>query len=157
MRVWLRLLLVCAVLPLALSCKEQGDVEVTLREELRHANGLAVRRPDGFRAVEEAGGFAFEEDGMIRSPRYLRVLRLEQAPSQAPKGSRELEGGARASYAVERRSGGSAGDEYELTAWRAAGGLWIVVSETAQSEAGEPDFPAAWALIADARIDPPKE
>ena len=97
MRGWLRILLIYALLPLALSCEEHGDVEVTLREELRHANGLAVRRPDGFLAIEEAAGFAFEEEGMIRAPRYLCVLRLEQAPSQAPNGSRKLESGASAS------------------------------------------------------------
>jgi hypothetical protein len=157
MRVWLRILLICAVLPLALSCEEQGDVEVTLQEELRHANGLAVRRPDGFRAIEEAAGFAFEEEGMIRSPRFLRVLRLEQAPSQEPTGSRKLESGVSASYAVEKRSGGSAGDEYELTAWRAAGDSWIAVSETAQSELGEPDFAVAWVLVDQARIAAPTE
>lgn len=152
MRSWLRILLISAVLPLVLSCEEQGDVEVTLREELRHANGLTVRRPDGFRAMEEAAGFAFEEEGMIRAPRYLRVLRLEQAPSQAPQGTRKLKSGASASYALESRSGGSGGDEYELTTWRAAEGGWIAVSETAQSETGEPDFAAAWILIDRARI-----
>jgi len=152
MGVWLRILLICAVLPLALSCEEQGDSGVTLKEEVRHASGLAVRRPDGFRPIEEAGGFAFEEEAMVRSPRFLRVLLQEQAPSQEPSGSRKLESGASASYVLERRSGGSGGDEYELTVWRAADGSWIVVSETAQSELGEPDFALAWALIDEARI-----
>ena len=152
MRRRLRILLICAALPLALSCEEQADVEVTLREELRHANGLAVLRPDGFRAIEEAAGFAFVEEGMIRAPHYLRILRLEQAPPQAPQGSRKLESGASASCAVARRSGGSAGNEYELTAWRAAGDSWILVSEIAQSEMGEPNFATAWALIDQARI-----
>jgi len=157
MRHCLRILLVCAVLLPALSCKEQGEAEVTLQEELRHANGLTVRRPDGFRTIEEACGFAFEEEGMIRSPRVLRVLRLEQAPSHASPGSRKLESGTTASYAIERRSGGSGGDEYEFTVWRATDGLWIVVSEAAQSEAGEPNFATAWALIDHARIAAPKE
>ena len=152
MRIWLRVLLICAALPLALSCEEQGDAEVTLQEEMRHANGLTVRRPDGFRAIEEAGGFAFEEEAMIRSPRFLRVLHQEQAPSQAPDDSRKLESGESASYALERRSGGSGGDEYKLTVWRAAEGGWIVVSETAQSERGEPDFALAWVLIDQARV-----
>ncbi len=152
MRTWLKVLLICALVPLALSCDEQGELKVTLQEEVRHANGLAVRRPDGFRTIEEGGGFAFEEEGMVRSPRFLRVRRVEQAPSQTSQDSRELEGGASANYTVERRSGGSGGDEYELTVWRAAEGSWIVVSETAQSELGEPDFALAWALIDQARI-----
>ncbi len=157
MRIWLRNLLICALVPLALSCEEEGNVKLTLQEEVRHANGLAVRRPDGFRTIEEAGGFAFEEEGMMRSPRFLRVSRVEQAPSQTPQDSRELEGGASASYTVERRSGGSGGDEFALTAWRSTDGGWIVVSEVAQSERGEPDFAAAWALIGSARVAAPKD
>ena len=152
MRTWLRNLLICALVPVVLSCEEQGDVTVALQEEVRHANGLTVRRPEGFRTIEEAGGFAFEEEGMVRSPRFLRVRRSEQAPDKAPQGSRTLASGADASYAVEQRSGGSGGDEYELIVWRPAEGGWIVVSETAQSELGEPDFVAAWALIDDAGI-----
>jgi hypothetical protein len=152
MRHCVQILLICPVLLLALSCKEQGEADVRLLEELRHTNGLTVRRPDGFRATEQTGGFAFQEEGMIRYPRFLRVVRLEQAPARVPTGSRELRSGATASYAIEKRSGGMGGDEYELIVWRSIDGIWILVSETVQVEFGEPGFPVAWALINQAWI-----
>lgn len=157
MRYCVRALAICAVLLLTPSCKEQADADVTLRQELRHANGLTVRRPDGFSVTEETDGFAFKEDGMIRYPRVLRVLRLEKAPSHTPTGSRKLRSGATASYRTGRRGGGMGGDDHTLIAWRAVDGAWIMVSASVQAEFGVPGFPVAWVLIDQARIAGPKD
>lgn len=153
MRDGTRMLLAWAVLLLAVSCEEPAEFDVTLHEELRHADGLVVRRPDRYHVIESVEGIAFQEDGNIRSARHVRVTRRTRAPSIAPEGSRDLPGGATARYAMETGEGGSGGTEYKLTVWRPAGDAWIVVSETAQAELGEPGFFVAWALIDQARIE----
>ena len=58
---------------------------------------------------------------------------------------------------IDRLSGGSGGDEYELTAWRPANGRWIVVKGRVQTEWGEPGFTVAWAVFGSARIAGSKE
>ena len=142
--------LTCAALLLVPSCSE--PVAVTLMEEVRHSNGLAVRRPDGFDVTEKADGLALKEHGALRSPRSVRVMLMDEAPATKPRSERRLANGATASYAVERHSGGSGGNEYELTAWQPANGRWVVLKGWVQTEWGEPGFAVAWAVFDTARV-----
>jgi len=82
----------------------------------------------------------------------MRIMLIDKAPSTKPKSVRRLATGATASYTVERHSGGSGGDEYELIAWRPVNGRWIVLKGLVQTEWGEPGFAVAWAVFDTARI-----
>ena len=146
----IRIFLTCAAFLLVPSCSE--PVAVTLMEEVQHSNGLAVQRPDGFDVTEKAGGLALKEQGALRSPRSVLIMLMDKAPATKPRSQRRLANGATASYAVERHSGGSGGDEYELTAWRPANGRWIVLKGWVQTEGGEPGFAVAWAVFDTAQV-----
>ncbi|MGI9415439.1 MAG: Tsi3 family protein [Hyphomicrobiales bacterium] len=150
-----RTVLICAVSVLPMSCSE--PVEVTLLEELRHANGLVVQRPEGFDVTEKPDGFAFNEAGALRTPRSVRVMKAAKAPSAKSKGRRRLSNGAAADYAVARLNGGSGGNEYAFVAWHAVGETWLVLRARTQSEWSEPNFAVAWAVFGTARVAGPAE
>ena len=120
-------------------------------EEVRHSNGLAIQRPDGFDVTETADGLDLKEQGALRSPRSVRIMLTAQAPAVKPRAETRTGSGTTAFYAVDRRSGGSGGDEYEITAWQPANGRWIVLTGQVQTEGGEPGFAVAWAVFDSAR------
>ncbi|HBP5360995.1 TPA: hypothetical protein L6B08_05030 [Pseudomonas aeruginosa] len=141
----LALLIASLVLP---ACTVESGIEFD--KPLVHPNGLVVERPVGFDARRTTDGFRFDEGGDLRNPRRLELGREDTAP-RAGLASRRLDSGE-ARYAIEEDAGGSAGSEYHLWAAKPAGGQWIVVSASEQSEDGEPAFALAWALLERARL-----
>lgn len=150
----MRMLLCCTFILAAPACDEDIPDDLLLPEPHRHANGLVAFRPDGFDVFDRPGGFGFRESGPIRAPRIAEVWVSDIVPDIAAVGRRRLPGGSTAEYATLRHEGGMGGPEYELVAWRPDGARWIVATERAQSEWGEPDFVVAWALIDRVRIAP---
>lgn len=149
-----RMLLGCMLILAAAACDEDIPDDLLLPDAHRHASGLVAFRPDGFDVIDRPAGFEFRESGMIRAPRNVEVWLSDIVPDIAAVGRRRLPGGSTAEYATLRHEGGMGGPEYELVAWRPDGARWIVVTERAQSEWGEPDFIVAWALIDRVRIAP---
>lgn len=152
-----RMALACTLLLAATACDDDIPDDLLLPEARRHDTGLVAYQPVGFDLSVRPDGFAFQEEGMIRAPRFLEVRFSEAPPAIDADGRRRLPGGGTASYAIIRHEGGMGGPEYELIAWRSAGDRWIVASERAQSEWGEPDYVIVWAVIDRARIDTPAE
>ena len=126
---------------------------MNLLEPVRHTNGLTIQRPDGFDASQSADGFVLKEQGSLRSPRSIEILLLDEPPSKVPTSERRVWNTATVPFAVERHSGGSGGDEYELTAWHRLSGKWLVLKGWAQTEGAEPGFTVAWAVYSTASAD----
>ncbi len=126
---------------------------VNLLEQFRHTNGLTIQRPDGFDASPSADGFVLNEQGSLRSPRSIRIMLLDEPPSKDPKSERRLWNTTIVPFTVDRHSGGSGGEEYELTAWHPVNGKWLVLEAWAQTEGAEPGFTVAWAVYSAASVD----
>jgi hypothetical protein len=119
---------------------------------VKHANGLRLDLPKGFRATPQGPGFVVETDPpqATRSPVLVQVALLPEARPMVDAKTRELAPGASWRYAVTRLEAvGSGGAEVTLTACRAAGTRWLCAWQTHMAPYGEPQF-ELWAIAAGA-------
>ena len=144
--------MISALLATSLAACEEKGTEVRIAEELEHANGLRTVLPQGFRAVTTAAGFQFDEQGELRSPKKITIVRSDAKPELAAEGEQTLPDREEAQYAVQELQGGSGGNVYQLTAWRKATDGWIVMTEYVQVEHFDPDFAVGWAVLGQARL-----
>ena len=144
--------MISALLAASLAACEEKGAEVPIAEELAHANGLRTVLPQGFRAATTAAGFEFDEEGELRSPKRITIVRSDAKPELAAEGEQTLPDREEARFAIQELEGGSGGDVYQLTAWRKATDGWIVMTEYVQVEHFDPDFAVGWAVLGQTRL-----
>ncbi len=142
--------LAIAGIGLLAACNQNGEA-MSFDGDVRHENGLTVSRPAGFSETKTGSGFAFTENGDMRSPRTITVETVTAQPALTDAKRKTL-GGADVAYAVTDIGSGSGGTEYELQAVKAAARGWIVLKATEQTEGGEPAFTAGWAVLETATV-----
>jgi hypothetical protein len=143
-------------------CSRRDQATVTrqagvVMKTVRHANGLALRIPDGAYEVAETGaGFRLTLAGSSgrRNPIQVKVeLRNGGAPPGKFPETRTVEGHAYR-YRVDTEEGGSSGDEQILRAWRPTGDRHVWIEEgTAVEPPATADFTVAWQVAG--AVDPP--
>jgi hypothetical protein len=113
-------------------------------EVLRHANGLRTAAPEGYSMDERPEGFFFRLAASTRAMNWIAVARSATLPQLTPADEVIARG---KNHVIEAGGGGSGGTEYQLSAWKASGGAFIVVTAVEQRELGTPTFDAAWAVF----------
>jgi hypothetical protein len=130
-----------------------GGTTMTEAESLRHDNGLALPRPDGFAVETTADGFVLTEEWVRQIRRSTLTLHPDEASLHAaglsvPQGA-ERDG---IPFAVRELGSGSGGTEHELTAVREVEGGLLALHAIEQTEGAEPGFEFAWALLRAAQV-----
>lgn len=120
--------------------------------ELGHPNGLQLSPPPRFLNTQTQQGFRLSEGGDLRSPRTIALELVTDLPTMQPSETRALSTGGSARFSIREVGAGSAGSEYELRAAKEIEHRWVVMTATAQSERGEPDFATAWRVLESTRL-----
>ena len=116
-----------------------------------HRNGLRIRVPEGFSAVELDAGFNVREGEVLRSPREIDIIVSTTPPGITPA-RRRLVGHRLARFRVREVSIGSGGVLFELLASVRHGQSVLTVTAFQQVETGRPSFDAAWAILRSAEL-----
>lgn len=134
---------------LSLGCEAQRRHVV----RLTHDNGLVLRyddRVEGIVPTREGYTLSLVPSDARAINRISVRLQASPVPGAEAWDERTL-GGRRYRFHVQRRGGGSGGDEYTATIATPIGPRWLVAEHDVQSE-NEPDFDAAWELIRTAEV-----
>lgn len=120
--------------------------------EFAHQNGLIVELPDNLVATANDQGFLIEPADVsnirMRNSLMVWIARRENVAIDGRAYLRqETVGNRTLNYQIERREGGSGGDEYYFTAWEKIDRNFIVYNQQQQSEYGEPNFATCWQII----------
>jgi hypothetical protein len=113
-------------------------------KELRHANGLRTAMPEGYKMDESPEGFTFRLTASTRAMNWIAVARSAALPRVTPVDEVIARG---ENHLIEAGGGGSGGTEYLLSAWKASGGAFILVTAVEQMELGTPTFDAGWSVL----------
>ena len=118
--------------------------------EVRVPGWITVTAPAGFTPAEKQDRLSFREDGGLRTPLEIEILRNPMRTFVVTDQTRETPMGPVMWAIDEQETGGSGGPEWRLMIRHPVG--WVVARQ--QNELGRPDFSRVWQMVDTLRPDP---